>query len=150
MKMIIKLTFLLAIAAMVLNSCNDLKDDNGNATGNVTFKITDAPFPADFVEAALITVDRLELRKAGGDCPGVPQTEQSENDEDENSHSYGNMEFNCDSGFVSIPLESTELNLLELRNGITEVLANAELPVGEYDMIRLHIVDAEIVLDDRW
>lgn len=156
MKKFIGITFLLGMAVIVLNSCNELWKDPSkeNATGHVTVKITDAPFPADFVEAALVTIDRVELRKAGSKCPGSPVTAQNGNKGNAKGnahaykHSYGDLEFDCDSGFVTIATDSVELNLFELRNGVTEILANAELPVGEYDMIRLHVVDATIVLDD--
>ncbi|MDX9883693.1 MAG: DUF4382 domain-containing protein [Prolixibacteraceae bacterium] len=157
MKKIIGITFLFAITAIAFISCNDLiNSDNETATGNVTVKITDAPFPADFVEAAWITIDRVDLRKAGGECPGIQMKTQaqvgnmgkSKGDSHSNAHAYGNMEFDCDSGFVTISVDTVALNLFELRNGVTEVLANAELPVGGYDMIRLHIVGAEIILND--
>ncbi len=149
MKTIIRFTFLLGIAAMVLNSCDDLNDGNKNATGSVMVKITDAPFPADFVESALVTIDRVELRNADGECPGFELAAQDGDRGDSKQYRYGDKEYSCDSAFVAISVDNVELNLLELRNGVTEILANAELPVGTYDMIRLHIVDAKIVLDDQ-
>lgn len=39
-----------------------------------------------------------------------------------------------------------EINLLELTNGVTELIADLE--VGTYDEIRLHAVDAKVTLKD--
>ncbi len=39
-------------------------------------------------------------------------------------------------------------NLLELRNGVTASLVNLEIPVGSYDLVRLIITDASVVMKD--
>ena len=54
-----------------------------------------------------------------------------------------------DDNFFVINLEeNSTFNLLELSNGITTIIGEAEIPTGEYNEIRLHIVDAGIVLTD--
>ncbi len=45
--------------------------------------------------------------------------------------------------------EETTFNLLELSNGVTAVLAEEDIPNGVYKEIRLHVVDAGIVMDDE-
>jgi hypothetical protein len=44
--------------------------------------------------------------------------------------------------------ELMTINLLDLTNGITEQIATSNLEVGYYDMIRLHVVDAKIMMND--
>lgn len=45
--------------------------------------------------------------------------------------------------------EPAEVDLMQLQNGIVDLLAEAELPVGKYDMIRLFISEALIVIDEE-
>ena len=42
-----------------------------------------------------------------------------------------------------------EIDLLTLSNGITEQLASVDLEPGEYDMIRMHVVDSKVILKDN-
>jgi len=96
------------------------KDDNDNGKGTVKILLTDAPFPGDQVAEANITVDKIEIRMTG-----------------ENA------------SFIVLSEEESTFNLLDLRNGITAELAEMELESGVYDEIRLHIVDANVVLKDE-
>jgi len=96
--------------------------DDGAATqsGKLIIQMTDAPFPTDLLEKAEITIDQIELRQGGGD--GDP--------------------------FLLLSDAVGTFNLLDLVNGITAELINMEVPVGEYDLIRLHITDASVELTD--
>ncbi len=114
-------------------SCNQLSEKElgleSQGMGTVVFKITDAPFPADLVAEANVTIDWIKLLKYPAE---EPESEGSENDE-----------------FILVELdESATFNLLELRNGLTDVMAKMDVPVGAYSEIRLHIVDAGILLKD--
>jgi hypothetical protein len=127
---------LVFLAAAIITSCQDNdKDDLGlNSKGKATviFKITDAPFPASQVEEAYITVDWIKLLKEG--MEEVYNEEETESEE---------------ASFVLVELEEpATFNLLELRNGLTEVLAEMELPVGTYTEVRLHVIDAGVLLKD--
>jgi hypothetical protein len=54
-----------------------------------------------------------------------------------------------DINYITIFEGATEFNLLNLRNGITAVLAqNDTIPVGQYNRIRMHIKEAWVVLND--
>lgn len=132
---------------VIISSCSLLQDESpAKGTGKVAVYITDAPFPADMVEKVLVTVERVELRIRGGEC----KTEEGETvgDGDPNGGNKNQYkDYECDQGFVMVLDEPAEVDLMQLRNGIVDLLAEVELPVGKYDMIRLFITDALIVID---
>ena len=117
-------------------SCERIQDENENApkSGMVSVKITDAPFPAEFVKEANVTINRVELKSAGND----------ENDDKKSA------ELLADSDTTIVISEEVQIyNLLDLSNGITALLAEKEIPEGEYNEIRLFITEASVVLDDN-
>lgn len=117
-----------------LENSEDL-NGSGNGKGTVVFKITDAPFPADLVAEANITIDWIKLLKSSDDA---------EEGEEENGGEEGE-----NSSDVLIQLEeAVTYNLIELSNGQTAIMAEMEIPSGVYKEIRLHVIDAGIVLKD--
>lgn len=140
MKTMKKLMGLILMLSVVF-ACESLQDDQDllNETGKLVVKITDAPFPADLVAEAKITIDKVELRLKNDD----------DNDEDDDGDEKSTVSDSIDNNAVLILSEEVQtINLLELMNGVTDVLAEAEVPSGEYKEIRLHVVKAEIVLND--
>jgi hypothetical protein len=117
-------------------------DGDLQRSGSVIIKITDAPFPANMVAEANITIDWIKLLKV----------DEEESEEDDEGNSNGNGEENGeekDSLSVMIELEEEiTINLLELSNGKTSILAEADVPEGIYREIRLHVIDAGIMLND--
>lgn len=110
----------IAIAIVAgLVGCNNDNDSSG--TGQLVVKMTDAPFPSDLVSEANVTVTKIEARQKGEDSEG---------------------------GFITIMEEEVSANLLDLTNGVTENLASVEIPEGTYDLIRVYVADAEVVLSD--
>ncbi len=128
-KMKTRLVLLLGLMVGLTISCtnDDEYSKNPDGKGTVSFLITDAPFPTNLVAEANVTIDRIEIRKA----------DESEGEETEGS------------SFMVLSEETMEFNLLDLRNGVTAELTNAELDAGTYDEIRLHVVDASVVLNDE-
>lgn len=89
-----------------------------NGTGKLSVKITDAPFPIEIIESAEVTFYKAEI--------------------------YEQYE---DSTLKYLLFEDTvTLNILDLQNGITEELAEVEIPAGDYFHMRLYVVDASITL----
>ena len=120
-------------ATVAIFSCSLLTDDKPEgATGRLVIHITDAPFPADLVEHVFVTVDSLSMRIEGGKCKEANPGENG---------------YPCESGFLLVLEEPVTIDLLLLRNGLTELLVDAEIPVGRYDMIRLYTKDAVIVVE---
>jgi hypothetical protein len=114
----------LAIALAGWTGCSD--DDDGatppsTETGRVRVHMTDAPFPFSMVDAAVVIIDSVSLHlDAASD----------------------------QSGWITIDETERELNLLALQNGTTELLADADVPAGEVDQLRLHVREASVVLTD--
>jgi hypothetical protein len=106
---------LIAALALVAGACNDIK--NGDNTGRIVLKVTDAPFDISNIESALVTITKVELRKAGdGISDGNP--------------------------FITLSEDTVTLDLIDLRNGITETLLDMEIPTGTYDLLRLYVDEA--------
>ncbi|HNY14504.1 MAG TPA: DUF4382 domain-containing protein [Bacteroidales bacterium] len=101
--------------------CNKSSEESG--IGTLSVKITDAPFPIDMVEAAEVTITRVELRKAGdGISDGNP--------------------------FIVLFEDTITFNLLDLRNGIVAELLEAEIPEGTYNLMRLYVEEASLKIRD--
>lgn len=138
MKQLFKTRFLgivLLFTAMgLLFGCNEMNDSDfetepGN--GYVVIKLTDAPFPADLVAEANVTIDWVKMMAYEHEGEG-----------------QGEMD-GADSANVMFELEEpVTFNLLKLNNGITAVLGEREIPANSYSQIRLHVTDASILLKD--
>jgi hypothetical protein len=135
MKKFLRIIAMLAIVVPVLfYSCSLLEDETpSKGTGKIAIHITDAPFPADLVEQVLVTVDSIGLRYEGGECK-TPEGADA-------------AEFECEEGFLILLNEPVEIDLLQLRNGLTELLVDAEIPVGKYDMVKIFVKEATIIVE---
>ena len=91
--------------------------------GQLSIVVTDAPLDHALVTRAVVQVDRIEIHRG----------------DDEGSESEG--------GWSTLH-EGTnfELDLHELRNGVTSELLQRSLNAGTYDQLRLRVVDAELEL----
>jgi hypothetical protein len=140
--------------------CNEY-DENGldadlQKSGTVVFRITDAPFPSDSVAEANITIDWIKLLKDDGESEeeidnGENGEENGENGENDNGNDEENGENGDENNPSSVLIELKEeitINLLDLSNGKTSVLTEADVPEGIYREIRLHVVEAGIMLND--
>jgi len=114
--------------------CSD-GEGSGNAEdkGTLSLQLTDAPFPYDLLAEANVTVYKVEARLVDGD----------DNSDDMNDDSDDNG-----SPFVTLMEEEIDVNLLELTNGLTQQLADIEVPVGSYDLIRVYVKGVNVVLTD--
>ena len=93
--------------------------------GYISLKVTDAPFPHSLVSEANITITKVDARlkaKDSSDIDGSP--------------------------FQVLYEGEMEINLLELTNGITQSLGETEVPVGTYDLVRVYVKDANVILTD--
>lgn len=98
-------------------------DSTGNSeTGNLSVSITDAPFPVDWLDSALVTINKIEIRQKGEADSGKP--------------------------YIVLSEDEYEINLLDLRNGVTEDLLALEIPVGSYDLVRLYVKSARVKFKD--
>lgn len=116
----------MAVSSLAFVSCtNEENISIEEGKGRINVLLTDAPYPIELISNTYVTIDKVEIRK---------KTEAG-------------MEEEKDS-FIVLSEENMVIDLLELTNGITEEIAAAELEAGYYDMIRLHVVDATVVLNN--
>ncbi|MDX1364331.1 MAG: DUF4382 domain-containing protein [Arenibacter latericius] len=107
--------------------CTD-NDDAGSDMGRLSVHLTDAPFPHHLVAEANVTVFKIDARNKSKDG------ETSEE--------------NDGSPFVVLMEKEVPVNLLELTNGVTETLVDLEVPVGQYDLVRVYVKGVNVVLTD--
>lgn len=112
---------LLALASSVLALASGCSDEGPNATGTLAVHLADAPYPFGMIASADLAIDAVEIHVKG-------------------------------AGFhtLAVAESSSVLNLLELQNGVTALLVEAEVPAGSLDQIRLIVREAGVRLtDDR-
>jgi len=141
--------FMLLLTTSFLMSCSLVQNDQpgtSTGTGRVVVNITDAPFPVKEVTNVYVNIDTVDLRIKGGTC--TVKTGETVGKHGGGVHDYSN--FSCDSGFVFVWGSATpkKIDLLKLQNGVTTVLADATIPAGSYDMIRMHLASIAIVTAD--
>ena len=100
-------------------------------TGRLRVLITDTPFPIDLIKQATITVTRVEIRTAEEETDDASETLQA------SAVNNRPREDQDDENWIVIQEGERVFNLLELRNGRTNLLANADIPAGTYDQMRL-------------
>ncbi len=89
---------------------------------NLTVLVTDGPFPYSEVAAALITIDRVDIK---GNPDGTGSAKQAT--------------------IHDIPMT---LDLMGLRNGLTDILSELDIEPGEYKEARLIISEGALLLKD--
>ncbi len=126
-------SYYLAFLLVAFVSCSeDSSSDSLKETGTLMVQLTDAPFPYDLVAEANVTVFKVEARQTN--------EEDSDESEDENEES--------DSSFVTLMESEIAVNLLDLTNGSTQMLAELEVPAGTYDLVRVYVKGINVLLTD--
>jgi hypothetical protein len=121
------LGILSVLAILFAAGCQDLDGvHDTNQKGHLVIKLTDAPFPIDMIDSAMVYITKVEIRmKSEGEELGYPYITLLEELE-----------------------EPLEFNLLELRNGITAELVDMEIEAGHYDLIRLYVEEASLTVKE--
>ena len=114
-----------AAGMLLLTGCNQEESLIPESKGRINVHLTDSPFPMGLVNSTVVTIDRVEIRQRLEVEPGNEET-----------------------SFITIAEGEMQFDLLTLTNGISEKIASADLDPGTYDLIRLHVVDAKILLND--
>jgi len=120
-----KLFISISAAAVILmfSACSERISSDNSGNGKLVIKITDAPFPIEFVDSASVTITKVEIRKAGdGMDDGNP--------------------------FIVVSDDTMTFNLVELRNGVFESLPEIVIPQGDYDLVRLYVDEASLKIKD--
>ena len=127
----------LLVVFTVFISCTD-NDDKNSDYGRLSVNLTDAPFPHDLVAEANVTIFKIEARYKGD------MVLNSEVDNDSDS----SVDIKEESSFIVLMEEEMEVNLLDLTNGVTKNLADLDVPVGTYDLVRVYVKGVNVVLTD--
>ena len=130
---------LLMAMALIIMSCSD-GEGSGSAegTGTLSVQLTDAPFPYELVAEANVTVYKVEARQVENDDDSSDDTDDS-SDDDSNDDNYP---------YITLMEEEMDVNLLELTNGLTQQLAEIDVPAGSYDLIRIYVKGVNVILTD--
>ncbi|MCI0696586.1 DUF4382 domain-containing protein [candidate division KSB1 bacterium] len=115
---------MISLIFVLLAGCqkNSTTGSNNGAEGSLVVRITDGPFPISLVDEANVTISKIEIRKAN-ENEGFP--------------------------FITVSDDTHKLNLINLRNAITQDLPEVKIPVGTYNLVRLYVADASIVVGDK-
>ena len=137
-----KVPFILFIAVTLGLFMTNCQDDSTTSSekGTLSVKLTDAPFPSDMIAEANVKITRIEIREAG----------ENEEEEEQNEGEGGEEqeEQNNENSYTTINEGEKTINLLNLRNGVTDSLANIEIEQGEYDLVRLHVEALSVKLNN--
>ncbi|RIV42194.1 DUF4382 domain-containing protein [Flagellimonas pelagia] len=125
--------FALSLVLLVFVGCSNDSGNggNGDTMGRLTLQLTDAPFPFDMVAEANVTVFKVDARLVDS------EDEDVEGDSEEDGYP-----------FITLMEEEIPVNLLDLTNGVTEELADLDVPAGTYDLIRVYVKGVNVVLTD--
>lgn len=119
-------------ASFVVTACS-----SSSGTGTLSVDLTDDPGPYSHV---YVTVQELSAHRSDGGGGGQGAT--PDNASAGNPSSGGP----ADSAWVTIPVPSTSIDLLTLQNGLTLPLGSESVPAGTYDMLRLVVGGASVVV----
>ncbi|MFH6768756.1 DUF4382 domain-containing protein [Gaetbulibacter aquiaggeris] len=102
---------------LLLIAVTSCTNDTAEPKGTLSVKLSDAPMHYNQFMSASVTIDKIEI----GSTAHV-------------------------NSMINIMNTPMSYNLLELINGITATMANAEISVGNYDLMRLYISSTEMVM----
>jgi hypothetical protein len=115
--------FLILVLVLALSACGGSGSSGGSSSGGgsnqgtLVVKVTDAPFPFEFVESATVVINEVWVRNADG------------------------------SGFEEQILPAPkEIDLKPLTGGVSASLVEAQIPPGEYDQVRLIVAAGTVEL----
>lgn len=134
---------LLMAMALIIMSCSD-GEGSGSAegTGTLSVQLTDAPFPYELVAEANVTVYKVEARQVDNDDDSADDMNDDSSDDTDDSSDDDNYPF------ITLMEDEIDVNLLELTNGLTQQLAEIDVPAGSYDLIRVYVKGVNVVLTD--
>lgn len=144
------------------------------ASGTLRLLITDKPFPFEFIEEAVVVIDRIEVRREADDDENANENgnenenengntnENGNENENENTNDNGNENDNGDDDddeeddgddgawieIFTAGEEGAAFNLLDLQNGRTDLLAEADIEAGTYTQTRIIVSSGRVTLTD--
>lgn len=111
------------LAACIASEIGPLGPGDRNPGKTAVF-LTDAPFPFDFIRRVDIHVVEIALSPQADTSAGAP-------------------------GWLPVATPDRSFNLLDLQNGVTARLGQAEIPPGQYRAVRVTFDPARSTMTDR-
>jgi hypothetical protein len=156
-----------AITALTIAGCPGTGSSSAGQ-GTLRLLITDKPFPFEFIQEARVTITKVEVRAAEDESAADESADEGAVDEggtddaadadagDPNDGSArnaagdgaGDEDDDAGSPFIVVYEGEKSFDLLQLRNGKTDLLADATLPAGRYTQMRIHVTEGLVVLND--
>lgn len=151
---------LIAIAAVCATAAGLACIPSPGGSGKLKVLITDKPFPFEFISKATVKITEVQVRT------GTPVDQSSDGTEDATDTTSklafaakpGNGQGDAseadegaeNAAFITIFEDAAgkEFNLLDLRNGKADLLADTEIPAGTYTQMRLIVTEGEVTLND--
>lgn len=140
----------LTTGLMYLGGCDAMSGVGGGSgagSGTLRVLVTDKPFPFEFIDEALVSVVRVEVRRADPESSATTDVEDPPANESATGEPVETEPESGDSWVVIFDGEK-ELNLLDLRNGRTDLLADATVEAGTYTEMRVVVVSGQVTLND--
>ena len=140
---------------------DDGDTDDGDAddqlTGQLKVLITDKPYPFEFIAKAEVTIARVEVHMitnyAGdvgtnslGEGDGEGDGENANTNGTDGGHLFNSNGESKDTPWITVLDEERTFDLLQLRDGRTDLLAEADIEPGRYNQMRLIVTAGEITL----
>ena len=112
------------LGILFATGCQEMDNAHDNdKLGKLVIKLTDAPFPIDMIDSAMVTIVKVEIRKKSeGEELGYP--------------------------YITVMEDTVKFNLLDLQNGVTADLVEMEIEPGNYDLIRLYVDEASLTVKE--
>jgi 5-hydroxyisourate hydrolase-like protein (transthyretin family) len=153
---VLSVTAVLAVVVMMGANCNGLIPQGSGNPGSLRVLLTDKPFPFEFIQSAVVTLTRVEVCSLeAAENEGINHVrETADPDQLAAAQPVGIENANGDgdgySNWITVFEDSAgkEFDLVDLRNGRTNLLADAELPAGAYNQMRLVVSGGQVTLTD--
>lgn len=101
------------------NSLNGNNNGLNGGQGRFSIEITDAPMNYNQVMEVNVTIEKVEMHRVNADKKNE---------------------------YVTISDQPFTTNMMNLINGVTKTLAQSDIPVGDYDMIKLYMSSTDMKL----
>ena len=113
---------------------------SGDSTGTLATQVTDQPGDIGDFDSCVITITEIRVKPAGNDEGTTTGTTADETGTDEEDGDDEDGE-----GEERIDVDDAEADLVQLQDGETQLVSEAELETGEYEHLKLAVsnVDAE-------
>jgi hypothetical protein len=130
------------LGILLILGCNPDSLAVVGGTGTLKVLVTDKPYPFEFVREATVTVTRLEVHRVGSE--GTASDGNGEENADTGQSAEGD-----DGGWETIWEGEKSFDLLDLRNGRTNLMADTELKEGAFNQFRIVVTEGRVVIGEK-